>query len=139
MIERCRRCDRIFQTAWAAGRHEASCPLRHGDPRVLQRRHCGKGFGFRYGRLRRWAHERHCRGSLEANLTCCVCSVVFGSSLARRLHERVCGGIRPEEGGEVFFRCSCGFEVLLQPGAPVCARNVAANKTLRASSTSWWQ
>ena len=88
-VKRCRWCDRIFLSARAARRHEACCSLQHGDPRVLQCRHCGKGFGFRYGRARRWAHERHFRGSLDANLTCGNCSVVFGSSLARRMHEKV--------------------------------------------------
>ena len=117
-VERCRWCRRIFSSSRAASIHEQRCRLQDGERPAFECRKCGVGLARHFGRARRQAHEQYCLGSAVANLTCRNCGELFVHMQARRLHERFCADIQPDAGGDVYWRCACGFEVRLPPNCP---------------------
>ena len=97
--ERCRWCRRIFSTLGAASIHEARW-LKVGEKPAFECRKCGMRLPRHFGRAKRMAHEQYCLGKLGsavANLTCRNCGELLVHMQARRLHERFCANIRPEE------------------------------------------
>ena len=127
-VERCRWCRRIFSSSRAASIHEQRCRWQDGERPAFECRKCGVRLARHFGRARRQAHEQYCLGSAVANLTCRKCGELFVHMQARRLHERFCADIQLDAGGDVYWRCACGFEVRLPPNASRRDRATAQHK-----------
>ena len=132
-LEICRKCGQEFgSNSIARGKHERICTA--ADPRegYLQCRKCEEWIGpvadWRQLLGTRNTHEKDCRGSLQANLTCPYCGLVTpeteeNAMRTHKIHEAHC---RKKTGQlpEVRWTCSCGYKARGKPWSTLRTQHI---------------